>query len=382
MKISPQDIQKNEKFKNFIKDRKLRESTELLYVRRLTDFCNFINKDPTDLIEESQKEYHQKNRNNMVSHYVEKYLNELKDKGKSLNTIKNRFDTLKAFFSEFEIDKSVLKDIKTFDNLSFDGLPQKDQIRKAVQIAGIRDKAIVLLHFSSGMGAIELRYLTYGDFINSIDEYLNLNDEKKLDISKVVSELDKRDDIVGTWQIKKIKSGISYTTFNSPESTQAILDYLIDRERINKSIKTFADPLFVNTWNKPLGKSVHGAIFKRINEKAGFGHLNGKRRFFTSGTLRNTFEKTLYRAGLDKLAIDCMLGYKINNMNESDLNNYKVLKAQYMKALEFLKIENTFNDDIEYTQLLAKFNENDEELKQIKEHIKYLEERMKKMSFE
>ena len=67
----------------------------------------------------------------------------------------------------------------------------------------------------------------------------------------------------------------------------------MDRERSNKKIKTLDDPLFVNKWNKTLEKSVHGAIFKRINDKAGFDHLDGKRRFFTSGTLRNAFEKNL-----------------------------------------------------------------------------------------
>lgn len=384
MRISPQNVREDETFRNFIEEKELRESTEILYARRLTDFCNFIDKNPTELMEEALEEHSQELRNEKVSNYVEDYLDELKDKGKSINTIKNRFDTLKSFFNDFNIDKSVIKNIKDFsnENLTFDEIPTREHVRKAVNVSGLRDKAIILLHFTSGMGAIELRYLTYRDFIDSVDEYLDLNDEEKLNIPKVVSELDKREDIIGTWQIKKIKNEIPYTAFNSPESTQAILDYLMDRERGNKSIKTFDAPLFVNTWNKPLEKSVHGAIFKRINDKAGFGHLDGKRRFLTSGTLRNTFEKTLYKAGLDKLAIDCMLGYKINNMNEFDnINDHKALKNQYINALDTLKLENTTVEEpnSEYDQLLAKFNENDEELKQIKEHVKYLEEIVKSM---
>ncbi len=156
----------------------------------------------------------------------------------------------------------------------------------------------------------------------------------------------------------------------------------MDRERSNKPIKALEDPLFVNTWNKPLEKSVHGAIFKRINDKAGFKHLEGKRRFLTSGSLRNLFEKNLYRAGLDKQLIERMLGYKINDINEFNLNGLKELKDQYMNALEYLQLENKFEDEnSEYGELLAKFNKNDEELKQIKEHVRYLEEKMKSISY-
>ena len=384
MKISPQNVRDDETFRNFIRSRELRESTEILYARRLTDFCNFIDKDPTELVEEMLKEHDQKSSAQKLSKYVENYLDELKDEGKSFNTLNNRFDTLKAFFNDFNINTSIIKNIKTFENenLTFDELPGRDHIRKAIQVSGLRDKAIVLLHFSSGMGAIELRYLTYRDFIDSVDEYLDLNDEEKLNISKVVSELDKKENIIGTWKIKKIKSGISYITFNSPESVHAILDYLIDRERNNKSIEKFEDPLFVNTWNKPLEKSVHGAIFKRVNDKAGFKHLEGKRRFFTSGTLRKAFEKALHKSGLDEITIDCFLGYKIDNMNKSDfINNIESLKTQYMGALDSLCLDSQYQGtNSEFELLIAKFNENDEELKRIKEHVKYLEEIVKKMS--
>ena len=60
MKISPQNIKNDERFKNFIKERKLRESTEIIYSRRLSDFCEFIGKTPAKLIEEALKEHNLK----------------------------------------------------------------------------------------------------------------------------------------------------------------------------------------------------------------------------------------------------------------------------------------------------------------------------------
>jgi site-specific recombinase XerD len=383
MLMSPENIRKDENFKNFIKNREIRESTEILYARRLNDFCKFIDKTPTQLVEEALEEQNLKAEDQKIHNFVEEYLDELKEDGKSTNTIKNRYDTLKAFFSEFNVKTPNIKNsITPHDKLTIGEIPDIDDVRKAIQISGLRDKAIILLHFASGMGAIELRYLTYGDFIDSVEEYLNLNPDEKLNLSKVISELDKRKDIIGTWQIKKIKSGIDYITFNTPESTQAILDYLADREMNNKLIKSFEDPLFVNTWNKPLAKSVHGAIFKRINDKAGFGHMDGKRRFFTSGKLRKTFEKTMFKADVDKITIDCFLGYKINDMNESDLRDMsEFLKTQYINALDYLKLDNSYEgSNSEFEMLLTKFNEKDKELEQIKEHMKYLEKKMNSIS--
>lgn len=383
MVISPQSIRKDESFRNFVKNREIRESTEILYARRLNDFCKFTCKNPTQLIEEALLEQNLDSQNQKLYNLVENYFNELKNEGRSNNTIKNRHDTLKAFFNEFKISTPSIKEsVNLQEELTQGKIPEKSEVKKAIQVSGLRDKAIILLHFTSGMGAIELRYLTYGDFIDSVDAYLDLSPEEKLDLQKIRSKLDKRKDIIGTWHIKKIKTGITYITFNTPESTQAILDYLMDREMNNKLIKSFEDPLFINTWNKPLAKSVHGAIFKRINEKAGFGHIDGKRRFFTSGTLRKSFEKILYNAGVDKIAVNCFLGYKNDDINESDLVNIREsLKIQYTNALPLLNIDNSYDGiNSEFELLLTKFNEKDEELQQIKEQMKYLEEKMKSIS--
>ncbi len=378
MLMSPQIIENDANFNKFVNKRKLKESTSLLYARRLNDFCKFIEKTPNQLIEESQKEQNLKAEEQKVYNFVEEYITELKDDGKSITTIKNRYDTLRAFFKEFDIETPNINSFTPQENLKIGDIPEVPDIRKAIQISGFRDKAIILLHFTSGMGAIELRNLTYLDFINSIKEYLDFNPDEMLNLSQVVRELDGKD-IIGTWKLKKIKSRIVYTTFNTPESNQAILDYLQDRERNNKPIKSLNDPLFVNTRNKPLAKIVHGAIFKRINDKADFQHLYGKRRFFTAGTLRKSFSETLKKSKLDDITIDFLLGYKLNKEIETDFkNNIESIKNQYITALGSLSLYSYYNEsNSEFEQLMARFNEKDKELEQIKEQLKYLEKRIK-----
>ncbi len=66
MKISPQSIRDDAKFKNFIEKREIRESTEILYSRRLSDFCEFTGKSPEELIEEALEEQNLETENQKI----------------------------------------------------------------------------------------------------------------------------------------------------------------------------------------------------------------------------------------------------------------------------------------------------------------------------
>ena len=130
------------------------------------------------------------------------------------------------------------------DNLTHNDIISQDQIKEALELSSLRDKAVILLHMSSGMEANELRHLTYADFVNSIKEYVDIRPDEIFDIKKIQDKLFKIDKIVGTWKIEKNRTRKPYVTFNTPESTEAILSYLIDRERKNKPIKSLEGPSF------------------------------------------------------------------------------------------------------------------------------------------
>lgn len=108
-----------------------------------------------------------------------------------------------------------------------------------------------------------------------------------------------------------------YITFNSPESNKAIVEYILDRERNNKTFKTSDERLFTTATGKPISDAAHSLLFRRLNQRAGLGYRSESRNFFTSHMLRKMFTTTLYKAGVDKLAIDWMLGHKINPITES-----------------------------------------------------------------
>jgi site-specific recombinase XerD len=378
MQESNYEISNDPYFINFIGSKNLSKSTEMVYLGRIKSFCEFLDKNPSELIKEAQKESGKK-----IDKYFHDYIENLKKSGKSPSTIINQTDTVKSFYNRFDIDTKGIKPIIFPENNNSDfKIISSDQIREALELSSLRDKAIILLHSSSGMEATELRSLTYGDFITSLDEYIDLNPEELLNVKKIVDIVLKIDDLVGTWKIEKHRTEKDYVTFNTPESTKAILNYLIDRERKNKPIKSLNDPLFVNSQNQSLKKSAHGSIFKRINNRTNFGYLTKKRRFFSSTMLRKFFKNKLYESGIDETTIDALLGQKLDSNTDYHSNDrVKILKKEYSEVLSELSMENvnikteTVTSN-EYKILIAKLNEKDKELEEIKDYLKHIKEGM------
>ena len=54
---------------------------------------------------------------------------------------------------------------KNSKNQVLEELPNKEHIRKALKYCNLRDKSIILLQFSSGMKAADIRNLTYGQIL-------------------------------------------------------------------------------------------------------------------------------------------------------------------------------------------------------------------------
>ena len=361
-------------FERFIESRRLSDSSERVYIGRIRSFCEFLGNNPSELIKDARK-----NRGSKINEYFHDYIENLKSSGKSSNTIINHVDTIKAFYKEFDIDTEGISQIISPEK---DDLNQEiissNQIKEALELSSLRDKAIILLHMSSGMEATELRHLNYGDFITSIEEHIDLKPEDKFNVNKIAEKLFKIDFTIGTWKIKKNRTEKNYVTFNSPESTQAILSYLIDRERKNKPIKSLKDPLFVNSKNQALNVSTHGSIFKRVNNRANFGYLTKKRRFFSSTMLRKYFKTKLYESGIDEPISNALLGQKLDtNIDYHSSNEIKLLKNKYIEALDNLSFEKVNIESVssaEYENLVKKLDEKDKELKEIKKYLNHIKQ--------
>lgn len=370
-----QELKKDPLVKDFLRSRGIRKSTEKAYLQRINKYCEFLGKTPTEFIDEAEEEQDNgiKKRKRKINSYIYDFVELLKSDNSSSNTIKSTVETVVSFYKQFDVDTPSLRNLvkKQNENISFESLLNKDLIKQIVDQASVRDKAIVLIHFSSGMGASEVRHLTFRDFLIAVNEYVDINELDKQDVLKVAMSLKNRDDLVGTWKIKRFKTGMPYVTFSSPEATKAMINYFIDRYRTNKPIKSLDDVLIVNQYNQKISATGYNLIFARLNEKLGLGKRSEKRHSLTSHILRKMFTTILYRAGLDKLAIDWMLGHKIDPITEAYFKtNIVDLKSKYMNVLphltlEKVKIKRMESDEVK--DIVRDLDKKDEEIKKLRE---------------
>lgn len=324
--------------KDFMDARNLRESTKRTYLAMLKLYFDFLNKTPTELIEEAEKEEDKriKMKNRKIRRYLIDFIGFLKSENKSSSYIKNVIMVIRTFYAEFDIELPRLRSKMRINEeyKSLDEIVIKEDIEKILKYCNTKYKAIILLMSSSGMGFSEIRHLQYKDFINSLE--IDIDDPFALPI--LTKKVQKNQNLVGTWRIRRYKTGMPYITFSTHESLLAICDYLLERESDNKGIRDEDDWLFESR-GKQLNKTGFMQYFARLNDKAGFG-FSGRQRFFRSHALRKYFASVLYKKGLPQLTIDWMLGHKVDKVTEAYFKaDIEALKKEYMKVVKDLSIE-------------------------------------------
>ena len=382
MKFQKEKILNDPVMKNFLNNRNINDDSKKQYEIRIRSYCNFTEKTPTVLVDESLKE--QNNGVNVDNRKIKKYLQDFFDKlietGKSENTVKAHYETIKGLYKDYNIEIPNEKNIFRKEDRKpvLEELPTKDHIRKALKYCNLRDKAIILLQFSSGMSAAMVRNLTYGQFYIAIKGYFPVKIDEIFNIDKIYYQLKNRDDIIGIWDSVESMSGVDYLTCNSSESNKAIFEYLIERNNKNH-ITSFDEPLFIANGNK-IEPHTFSFIYRRINKRANLGHRNKKRNFLTSNIPRKMFREALLNNGAEFRAVELMLGHKIDFRKFAYYkNNLTHLKKEYLKSiknitLQDMKVEmGTMN---KYDKILRDLNEEKEKRKEIENRIEKLEEQI------
>ena len=345
MKYLKEDILDDQVFKNFLDNKNLNnidnKNTILQYETRIRSYCNFTEKTATELVDEAVEEQDNgvKYSDRKVNKYLKDFIDKFTKEGKSENTIKAFYDTIKALYhvNDIELQKIEFTFNKDVEN-HFEELPTKEHIRKAVKYCNLRDKAIILLQFSSGLGPAEVRNLTYGQFFIAIKEYITYNTNEIFNIEEIYDQIKNKYDIIGIWDSKRVVTDFDYLTFNSSESNKAIIDYLLERNN-KKPITSFDEPLFVANGNK-IGEHALSAIYRRINKRACLGLRKEKRKFLTSNIPRKMFRTALLECDVEYLAIELMLGNKIDEIKYAYYKNSpQLLKKEYLKGLKKISLE-------------------------------------------
>lgn len=337
-KLLDMNISDDPHFKLFCKSRNLQKSTIQFYHNVLKRYCEYLQLTPTQFIEEAENEEEERIRmkKRKIKWYFIEYMDLIEEAGMAFSTRKKIQSTIRTFYREFEIElpRTVRLIHEDEELITTDSMIQKEHIEKAYDRADVKYKAIIKLIMSSGMGASEITNLTYKDFLNS----LNLQEDKSP--QKIREEINSRENIdkIPCWKIRRYKTKMPYFTFSSPESVEAILNYLDDMESRERYI-TPDMYLFTTSRMEQIGPVTLTTTFRKINDRCGFGKL-GKFRFFRSHNLRKYFATSLYTAGVREKTIDWLLGHKIIVVNGRYIkSDIEAVKLEYLKGLDALSLE-------------------------------------------
>ena len=264
---------------------------------------------------------------------------------------------VKAFLQHYEIEIGKLpyystKKAEPSIPIDPDLMVDRDILRLCINVKNPLLKAITLFMSSSGMTKIDTLNLTVQDFINATREYHNSNH-----LPNILHILSDDHQAVGTWQnFKREKTGQIYFTFNSPESTIAIAQYLLTREKL-----TTESPLF------NISYKYMSDLFKDTNDLLGLGK-NGQYSRFASHMLRRYHATQLKEAGMDMDKINILQARKPKNIAYQSYIKIKPskLKDEYIEALPYLVVE-------DYTKVKTELDATKEELEAEKDKNNELE---------
>jgi integrase len=296
---------------------------------------------PTELIRESKQEQIDNvwTTDRKVRKHLLSFLRQLRDEGKTHKTFQLYMGTVRTFYHEYDIDLPRLNlknNKKNLKRQTITDIPTKEHIRLALDFCDHRYKAIILFMASTGMASVDVRNVTIQDFYNSLE--LSLRLPVDLDILKDFIK-DNPGYCPIFFNLNRVKTGIPFTTFCTPEALKYIVHYIGTRKQPYLS----GDDKLFHGFEGKYGNNNFERQFRIINDSAGFG-WNGRSRFFTSHKLRKFFASTLYSSNLQELKIHWFMGHIIPESTESYFKaNVKTHRLDYMRLVPDL----TFTEKVE-----------------------------------
>jgi len=317
------------------------EKTKENLLNILKGLCVFSGLNPDELVGLSVEE---------ASKVVQNFLDSLADKGRSVRYINVASAYIKTFFrvNGFEGEKELRVE-RYFQPSRYrkrpEYIPTPEEIERMAYAAGSkRNRAVILMLYTTGLRVSTLQALTFGDVREEL--------EKGFDVIKipVYPEMKKR--VPGA-----CKGGIPYYTFASKEAVEALREYLQERVKEYGGIEN-DEPLFCSdTTNVPAEKRRKTPIMKKTLEqlvkKAAYRAGIKQWKEITPHCFRKAFESALRNNGLDVKDQEFLMGHILPGSQDAYYDHTKVenLRAKYAK-INFFKTSQT--DKIEMIKMFAR----------------------------
>lgn len=313
----------NNLFEKFCKDRNIKQSTRKGYTSALKLYEDFNSKSIEELFREAESEESENIplKNRKIKKRLIDFRTYLLKSKLSPNTSKTYFSKINTFYRHFDFELPHLPQAK-YDRIyevNYMDLPTKKDIEEAIMISSIDLKAVILFMSSSGTAKAETLSLSVKDFIDATRDYHNGGS-----LNYILESLEKQNNVIPTFYLKRIKTNKHYYTFCSAEASRCIVKYLKTRKNLKIN-----NPLFDFTSSKLHEK------FKKINDKMGWG-FKGKYRFFRTHSLRKFHASNI---GLSAEYIDALQGRGKNQIHETYIKtNPEKLKEIYESVVKNVMI--------------------------------------------
>lgn len=312
-----------------------------------SEIFDLTGKTPSELIEnakEDQQPYIKDDKivfkgvedREVTTYYYKYYEYLLNKKNISMSTIDVYLKVFRALYNEYGIDlpKNIQLDVEK-KIIKEGDIPNRDNIRKALDYTNnIRNKAIITLLASSGIRSGDVRNFKIKDFVEATKDYHDSNTIHELLENKNIKN------IIPCWHFKPLKThkkGNICVTFNTPECSEYIIDYLRKRENLDNN-----SYLFISRQNNKLSNAPFIHIFRNINDNVFFKTQHNK-RFFHAHALRKFFISTCNHNSGDLAKVNLLSGHS-NKSNVHDAYNevnVEVMKRFYIKLIPHLSVRDT-----------------------------------------
>ncbi len=345
------------------------ENTKRNFLQGMRYYTDFIKKNPKDILEEAENEI--KNgvlmRKRKIREYLLTFREWLKGREYAPKTIHNHMVAVKSFYRSFDIDLPQLNSKKQFRVLATEentATPEKEHIQQILKYANVRNRALVLVHASSGLSMSDVLDLTVEDFKKNYDEKT----------------------LVTTLQLRRNKTGYDFITFLSPEATKAVLEYLEFRNRKPKTsrsrgafiawekrkIRSDKDFLFCSSYipdsylqtldekERMLTREGSMDTFRELARKTGLDTEKGVWQVMRTHNLRKFFYNALLNNGAEIFFAKFLMGQTIDSVHAAYYKaDPKKLKERYLRYLPFLALTDTETyviESEEYSKLRAEYD--------------------------
>ena len=341
-------------------------ATRDCYLKKLNLFLRFSRLSPEDVVELAREDPRR------LEHLIVIFVDLLKSRGVSGSTIRQHVQAVKHLLVMNDLENSlnwwkISKLMPKARKVGLDRAPTKDEIRKLLEHADIRMKALILLLCSSGVRIGSVEHLRW--------KHLTPVEYQGYRFAKLV--------------VPVSKSGEAYTTFITPEAYECLMEYRRAREVEGEEITSESPLIRVVKWSRseskgmPLpadSKTLRNELHK-LWEKSGLREKSGGRSHDVKAVhgFRKFFATRLESSGAGRLMVETLLGHKISLAS----NYYKpsedeLLKA-YVKGIEELTISEAMEAKVE---MKRKLEERDKKLAELEREYLSLQSKLSEMEKE